>query len=240
MRPLLRWRATTGSAKHHWLARWPEMDLEIVIPAILTFVRERGGFATKTKLLKLLYLVDLEKFRETQSTVTGFKWIFYKYGPWAGEYDDVLEALAHANRIVIKESSGPDYDTQFIDATEKVELGKAFPTVVDELQVRRIIEAWADRPTGELLDYVYFHTAPMLEARRGEPLDFSAVLKEEPAPVYKRTSSGADSGTIARWRRELKQLLSKSPAKPAVSPFTPPKYDIEFWEAIETLERNPD
>jgi hypothetical protein len=43
-----------------------------LIPAILTYVRDKEGFATKTKLLKLLYLLDLEAYRETRQTLTGF------------------------------------------------------------------------------------------------------------------------------------------------------------------------
>ncbi len=34
-----------------------------LIPAIISAVVERGGYVTKTKLLKLLYLFDVEYYR---------------------------------------------------------------------------------------------------------------------------------------------------------------------------------
>ena len=45
---------------------------------ILTRIKEREGTANKTKLLKLLYLADIEQYRATGETVTGFDWIFYQ------------------------------------------------------------------------------------------------------------------------------------------------------------------
>jgi hypothetical protein len=63
------------------------MNLEVLIPAVLTYARAKGGYTTKTKLLKLLYLLDIEAFRKQRSTLTGFRWIFYKYGPWTYNRD---------------------------------------------------------------------------------------------------------------------------------------------------------
>ena len=61
--------------------------------AILTRIREQGGSCNRTKLLKLLYLSDIEHFRGARETVTGFDWLFYLYGPWAREYDELLTSL---------------------------------------------------------------------------------------------------------------------------------------------------
>jgi uncharacterized protein YwgA len=64
-----------------------------LVLALLTRVKERGGAANKTKLLKLLYLADIEHFRKHGETLSGFDWIFYLYGPWSAEYDSLLEEL---------------------------------------------------------------------------------------------------------------------------------------------------
>jgi hypothetical protein len=44
---------------------------------------------------------------------------------------------------------------------------------------RHIVDQWADRRLGEMLDYVYFYTEPMETVQRGEPLDFSRVQRLE-------------------------------------------------------------
>ena len=61
--------------------------------AVLTRIAEVEGTANRTKLLKLLYLCDIEYFRATGETLTGFDWVFYLYGPWAPEYDNLLKQL---------------------------------------------------------------------------------------------------------------------------------------------------
>jgi hypothetical protein len=94
------------------------------------------------------------------------------YGPWAPEYDSVLTALEQDEKIVFRPGTNPDLDTVFLDSTERVPLETALPNVRLDLKAKRIIEAWANRPTGEILDYVYFHTSPMRDAKRGMPLDF--------------------------------------------------------------------
>jgi hypothetical protein len=217
------------------------MDLAILIPAVLSYLREKGGFATKTKLLKLLYLLDIEAYRSTRATLSGFQWIFYLYGPWAARYDEALENLERTGLISLHRGSRPDLDTIFVNANESVPLSKAFTAIREELKARRIIEAWADRPTGEMLDYVYFHTAPMRDARRGEPLNFDSVLEEEPAPEYRGVSSSIDTKTLAQRRREFHDATKNIPGerREAVR-MIQPNYDPDFWQAIETLDRDPD
>jgi len=80
-----------------------DMSLSDLISAVATFVRDSGGAPSKTKILKLLYLLDIESYRKTGATLTGFEWKFYKYGPWAESYDDALQAAAQANKILVNE-----------------------------------------------------------------------------------------------------------------------------------------
>ena len=54
-------------------------EAQEVALAILTRVNERAGFVNKTKLLKLLYLADIEHYRKFGETLSGFDWIFYLF-----------------------------------------------------------------------------------------------------------------------------------------------------------------
>lgn len=49
--------------------------LKQLILALLTIIRDQDGNATKTKLLKLLYLADIEHFRDTGKLLTDAEWI---------------------------------------------------------------------------------------------------------------------------------------------------------------------
>jgi hypothetical protein len=215
------------------------MDLALLIPGIATFIRSKESAATKTKLLKLLYLLDIESFRETQKTLTGFDWVFYKYGPWTAQYDEVLDQLSQEGKIQLNSSNKGDLEATFIDPTSAVDLSKAFPIYTDELKARRILEVWADRPVGELLDYVYFHTAPMKNAERKSRLDFGSILREEAPVEYRRAKSKSSPDELKKKRKEFLKAIAAAP-KAAAGQFIEPSYGHDYWAAIETMEREPD
>jgi hypothetical protein len=215
------------------------MDLALLIPGVATFIRSKEGAPTKTKVLKLLYLLDIEAFRERRETLTGFDWTFYRYGPWTSQYDEVLNQLADAGKIQLSVSNRSDLEATFVNPTDAVQLSTAFPSYTEELKARRILEVWADRPLGELLDYVYFHTAPMRDAVRGHKLDFETLVREEPPIQYCRALSTSSPEELKKKRKEFLKAIASTP-KAAASQFIEPTYGTDYWAAIETMEREPD
>ncbi len=215
------------------------MNLTDLIAAVATSVRECGGAPTKTKILKLLYLLDIESYRKTGATLTGFAWKFHRFGPWADSYNEALQAAVQANRIAIN-APNADEGATFLDPTEKLPLATVFPNVVQELTAKRIIETWAPRPTVELLDYVYFHTAPMRDAVRNEPLDFSTVTREEKLPHYTGIKSQIDEKEKQRKRKELLRRLNSTTKSPIAPLDPPPRYDETYWSALAKLDSDVD
>jgi hypothetical protein len=210
--------------------------LNILIEAIVFYVKGRGGFITKTKLLKLLYLFDVEYFRLHRETYTGFNWRFYHLGPWTAEYDPLLDSLVEQNALVRNYSSRPDYDTQFFEPSREISINEALPQLKDEFILKTILDNWGDKRTGEILDYVYFETEPMINGQRNEPLDFE-LIPEEPIPKYRRSSSGKTNKEIQTLREALAERLKSTVNKePEKSTLGPPRYDDEYWRAMETLE----
>jgi hypothetical protein len=215
------------------------MNLTDLIAAIATCIRESGGATTKTKILKLLYLLDIESYRKSEATVTGFDWKFYRFGPWAASYDDALQAAVQANKISIN-APNSDEGATFINPIEKLSLDRIFPNVVQQLTAKRIIETWAARPTVELLDYVYFHTAPMRDAIRNERLDFSTVMREEKLSHYTGIKSQIDEKERQRKRKELLRRLSSITKAPIAPLDPPPRYDDNYWSALAKLDSDAD
>jgi hypothetical protein len=124
----------------------------------------------KTKLIKLLYLLDLENFRSNKKTDTELNWIFYKYGPYAFELEEFLENIGVIEEE-IPTKGGRVFLRLGIDHQEEVEIGIEKRLILDSL-----IKEWGDASLSELLDYVYFDTEPMMEAQtRGETLNFDFI-----------------------------------------------------------------
>jgi len=210
------------------------MDLQRLIQAILSRVHEREGSVTKTKLLKYLYLFDLEAFHRQGRTITGFDWVFHLYGPWAPQYDRLYTDLVKGGVMRVTPGTRPDLDTEFISATRRVELQEVVDDTGLELAFRHIVDDWADRRLGEMLDYVYFHTEPMLEARRGERLDFGQPTgPREPLTLSDRPRE--DRRRVDDLRR---RVASRRPAETAPGRFTPPRYDAAYFDALHTISED--
>jgi len=206
-----------------------------LIPAIVSAVRERQSYVTKTKLLKLLYLFDLAWYRKHRETYTGFNWIFYLLGPWTDEYDPVLDVM-YSNEYLRKRTGSDNFDTNFIDTDEQIFTNQLFDTRDDERIFEDVLRTWGDKTTPEILDYIYFRTEPMADAERGKPINFATASQADP-PKYVPVSSGKSKQEIEAFRERISKRLSEIQREPKKArPFRPPHYDKEFFDAMDKLE----
>jgi hypothetical protein len=204
--------------------------------ALLTRIRERDGTANKTKLLKLLYLADLENYRAEGRTITGFDWVFFHYGPWAAEYDGLLDQLTAENAIVAEKWAASDIEGVRLKIGEPVGLGEVIKSTSALLRVQRYVDVWADKSVSSLLDYVYFETEPMSEAEKGKRLDFGKIQKDPPA-LYRRTPSGSNPRQIQALKDRFtatRLSLEKERAK-AQGQFKEGPRDQAFIDALAIL-----
>lgn len=208
--------------------------LKHLILALLTIIRDQDGNATKTKLLKLLYLADIEHFRDTGKLLTDAGWVFHLYGPWFEEYDATLQQLAEEDAIAIRQWAARGLDGFSIEPRERATLDDLGLSLSAKLAIQEAAETWAYAPTGELLNHVYFHTEPMQSAERGKPLDFRTVRPRKEMPFYNRVKSGADEKAIHKARRKLREALTSS--VPEQANFTPPRYDEQFFNALSLIQ----
>lgn len=206
--------------------------VEALIAAIATWVNEKNSYLTKTKLLKLLYLFDLAHFRAHGATFTGFGWKFFHLGPWAAEYDPILEGMI-AHGILNQRFS--DSETAFYNPTRRTELETALPYLKDELALRQILNQWGDKSTGEILDYVYFQTAPMETAVRNQPLDFSAIPQSS-GMKYERAVSNIGPAEIKKLKAQFEKRRAELRSAKPTTHITPPSYDDDFDKAMSILE----
>jgi hypothetical protein len=129
-----------------------------LIAAIATIAKDKQVFLSKTKLLKLLYLFDVEYFRQHRSTFTGFAWKFFHLGPWTHEIDTILEDLIREEVLIARQSARPDFDSTTYVPVKDQQIGVVLSDIHDEFALKRVLNAWIDRQLGEILDHVYFHT----------------------------------------------------------------------------------
>lgn len=198
-------------------------DLDDLIVHVVNRALGRDAALTKTKLVKLLYLTDIARSQDGRRLLTGLEWTFFHYGPYAFELEQHLDRMA-GNQLDAKERGGtllyvgaPDADTEsWPDSTR--------------LLVDRIVDRWAAEPLNLLLDYVYFETEPMIDANRGDRLDFDLVT----SPSLAKPNPGQIRPDV---REKLHALAAARQA--SRSPLTSGRHD-EIWKEAMAHEAQLD
>jgi hypothetical protein len=133
---------------------------------------ELGGYTTTIRLVKFLYLIDLEHQRRRNRILTGLEWVYHLHGPYAFEIPEVGAGLGFdLTREEFINASG--HSGSLLRARQPQE----FPSTLNysaNVLVNGLLDVWANVETDLLLEYVY-STEPMRQAQPGDKLDLSVV-----------------------------------------------------------------
>ncbi len=171
------------------------LSLKDLSAAVLLECTAKNLAVAKTRLVKLLYLVELEYFRENKKRLTETQWRFWHYGPYSQEIEVVLKDPLFE---VVKGTMTNDFDYQGVRlrSTElqlKLDWSIARP-------IKILVSKWGKAPLEELLDFVYFDTEPMSTAKRGEVLSFEGVSPFERTVIPDGSTASKDG------KKKLKSL----------------------------------
>jgi hypothetical protein len=182
-----------------------EPELRALIAYIVARAREQSVTLNRTKLVKLLYLVDVERVRSQREPLTGLEWVFFHYGPYAFELIDTLKQMEDAEL-----SAQPWRDSVMYRGAPGAPDGEDWVPHIRST-VDDVIRRFAPLDLHELLDYVYFRTGPMVNAQRGQHLDLRLARDDPPqrAPVPLRPAPQPEdlAQRLAQWRARTARRL---------------------------------
>jgi hypothetical protein len=174
--------------------------IQNLIKYIVSEVQDADGFIFRTKLVKLLYLCDVEYYQSRRETLTGLEWKRYKYGPYAFELPDIMRRMGldlGEEDLDFEIGHGVRYEAYDVPDPDK------WLAIGQKLIIDRVIKRWGNEDLRFLLDYVYCDTAPMRDAQFRESLDFHKI----PLGMIRASS---DTLELSESIREgIKQLIDK-------------------------------
>ncbi len=169
------------------------MEVKTIIRMIVERYQQKSLVPPlKTRLIKLLYLTELEYFRRTGKRLTSLDWRFYHFGPYAAALEPYV---GDPDSVVTHGLLGEIVGTSTRETHADADLQHAIVDVVHE---------WGFAELNTLLDHVYFETEPMQAASRGEFLDFSTINREKPQSL----SLSLDEKEIKTLREKLRRRAS--------------------------------
>jgi hypothetical protein len=211
-------------------------DLKPLIAYLIDQVRDQEGTLSKTALVKLVYLVDVEHWRRYGRPVTGLEWRFHHYGPYSTELDREIDdnplfQVHGSRRTGYGFSSSPAW--REIQAAFNTNYEPVVKSIADG-----VARQWGLETLDTILEYVYFETEPMQDAERGETLDFSKIQVEEISIQREPRLSFSDefiTDLRSRWDQREKPRNNAEPGKETIEE---PLYDEVYQEALDTMSRD--
>jgi hypothetical protein len=200
-------------------------------------LRERGLNATKTALVKLLYLADVEAARMGLPRITSLEWILYRYGPYAFEIDEAIREIEGRN---IEELTGISALGKTYKRYRPTEAEPALQISPEDRGILlRVLDRWAGESLDAILDYVYFETEPMRDAEWLKPLNFDSVKRRHPPVRLADWLASKASREDVQRLGELKRTFwekARASASQAVDPSPPPRFDNVYEEGIKASD----
>lgn len=206
------------------------MDLlKRLILYIVDQIHDQEGLISKMRIVKILYLIDVEHYRRYGKTLTGLEWICYRYGPYAFAIDTAIKQLGFnlGEEEIITAEGHPAY----IYRTDEPQSLDDIVSFSVRTMIDRKITQWALEDTRFLLDHVYTATEPMRNAIFGQTLDFSTIQRglRTYRPTKHLRIAPDKSAVVQKMLRERRERYGRVQESP------PPQYDKLYFEAMDAM-----
>jgi hypothetical protein len=179
-----------------------------LIRYIISEVQDQDGTILRTRLVKLLYLCDVESYRSRCQLLTNFDWVRYLYGPYTFQLSQETKKIGldlGEEELDFSTGRGIKYEVYDTPSWE------TWLSDSKRLDVDMVIKRWGGEDINLLLDYIYCYTEPMKNAQFLEHLDFrklrTGLRRSESASIEIRDQDK----TIIRQLIEKEGLISRKP-----------------------------
>ena len=216
------------------------------IDYIVSVAEEDGYKLTTIRIVKFLYLLDILYIKYTGSRLTDWTWKFWDYGPYCLESLEILKE-AKEKSVVLSTSHTSSFDEErdydLFSCVEEhssdrerhiEELGQDIPAAI-QVAIKSYIRTYGN-DTPKLLDYVYFNTKPMENARPRENLDFSMLSKGFKERISPSKLSKSKIKKAKQAIREMtKKMLERKNEKCVL--INPEHIDSSYIEGMKILNQ---
>ena len=150
-----------------------------IISNAIRFGADSDGRITKTKLAKLVYLIDFINYYETERSMSHMTYRKLPHGPVSNVYFRALDEMEDAGAIA-REARG---QAIMFSLTERDEAPRSRLSDQELSLIKRICQAWRGRSTSEIVEFTHGQT-PWQTCYSGEAIPYSLIFQEEPEKIY--------------------------------------------------------
>lgn len=175
------------------------MSVKELIKYIVKRLNEKGVTATRLKIIKFLYLIEVEYYSKYFKRLTDVDWISWNYGPYWMSFPDVISSI----KEIEEERIQADKEFYSYKISSDIEVTNPLKGL-DRFLADHPIDEWAVTDTRDLLNHVYFHTPPMINVDRGSRLNFDNIKAFLDAKARRQIKF--DPVKLEKAKKQLRQL----------------------------------
>lgn len=141
--------------------------------AMMYFLEETGEWIGHTRLMKLLYLADVEARKVRGHPITDFKYVWHHHGPWDTGFFGARNELLASGLAEPRQVAHADYTDKQLRMVERL-----VDRFTDEERhiLAHVARTYMDTPLSILLSEIVYKTAPMKAVKaKGESLPMQIV-----------------------------------------------------------------
>lgn len=131
---------------------------------------------TPTKLVKLIYLADLDHYKKYRYTISEVPFYSYHYGPWHHIIDKVVQEEC-GELIEVESIQTRKGDVIRIHKPKVDQASIEFPRSEMFETLNEVVEKWGRISTKKIIEHIK-SASPFIETEKGQFIDFMLVDSE--------------------------------------------------------------
>lgn len=142
--------------------------------AMMYFLEERREWLGHTRLVKLLYLADMEARKVRGAPISSFEYVWHHHGPWDTAFFAARGELLIRGLAEPREVQHTDYTDRQLRATDQ--LTEETLTAEERHILHSVVARYMQTPLSTLLNEVVYKTPPMMAVEsKGDRLPMETV-----------------------------------------------------------------
>ncbi len=146
---------------------------------------------TPTKLVKLIYLADLDHYKKYRCTISEVPFYSYHYGPWHHIIDRVMQEEC-GELIEVESVQTRKGDVIRIHKAKVAQASIKFPRPEMFKTLDEVVKKWGRISTKKIVEHIK-STTPFIETKKGDTIDFMLVDTEFRESIEKASKQAKDS-----------------------------------------------
>lgn len=193
------------------------MSIEDALSLVVEVAKREEVTLTKTRLVKLMYFLDLRSWEESGRVVTGVEWIWHHYGPYSWTLEECVDRMARNDELTVTARAMPAGYREFRISGSRRLGYYADPDPSAERLVRTLVREFKTFSAKRIGDASY-ETEPMRQlissgGSRGDVIEFPAPVPtaqqvQSALARYQGISVSEDVGDLDDLRDELEEFAT--------------------------------